>query len=117
MAKRPSDKVRVYVIWQPMLPTDWVRPTTGALARLSDPRAAQFWDRDHALAKQMGRDARPPQPEPECCLKKDILWDLAAIYPKGVTWSDRLPTAALFDGPVWQRKARIGEMLGKLAAE
>src|SRR5579875_823817 len=29
--------VRVFAVWEPMLPTDWSRPNTNVLARLSDP--------------------------------------------------------------------------------
>ena len=52
------------------------------------------------LAKQMAADARAPQPEQECCVQNGILWDLAAVYPKGARWEERMPTATVFNGPV-----------------
>ena len=52
------------------------------------------------LAKQMATDARPRQPEPECCVQSGILWNLAAVYAKGVLWEERMPTATVFNGPV-----------------
>jgi hypothetical protein len=48
----------------------------------------------------MADDARPPQPELECCTKGDIIWDIAAVYPPGATWTDRMPPAVVFNGPV-----------------
>jgi hypothetical protein len=29
-----------------------------------------------------------------------ILWDLAAVYPAGVRWDERVPPAVFFNGPV-----------------
>ena len=83
-----------------MLPTDWAAPASSALGRLSDGRVQQYWDPNHLLAAQMKKDARAPQPEQDCCLRSGILWDLAAVYPPGSTWSERMPAATVFNGPV-----------------
>jgi hypothetical protein len=83
-----------------MLPTDWLAPSTSVLRRLSDIRARQYWDKEHVLAHRMAQDARPPQPTQSCCTRSKTLWDLAAVYPAGAKWSDRMPAATFFDGPV-----------------
>jgi len=83
-----------------MLPTDLSAPTTGTLARLSDKRVRQFYDRDHLFAKRLKLDAQAPQLEPDCCTRSGILWDLMAIYPPGATWNERIPAATFFNGPV-----------------
>ncbi|HEU4694391.1 MAG TPA: hypothetical protein VFS23_38750 [Vicinamibacterales bacterium] len=83
-----------------MLPTDWAAPASSALRRLSDARVQQYWDPNHLLAAQMKKDARAPQPEQDCCVRSGILWDLAAVYPPGSTWSERMPAATVFNGPV-----------------
>lgn len=83
-----------------MLPTDWAAPASSALRRLSDGRVQQYWDPNHLLAAQMKRDARAPQPEQDCCERSGVLWDLAAVYPPGITWSERMPAATVFNGPV-----------------
>ena len=44
--------------------------------------------------------ARPPQPVQECCVSSGILWDLAAVYATGALWSDQMPPAAFFNGPI-----------------
>jgi len=92
--------VRVLAIWQPMLPTDFFQPSRGTLARLADARAIQAWDKDRVVARQMDKDARAPQPKPECCRRDDVLWDLAAVYPPGAVWSASMPPAVFFDGSV-----------------
>jgi hypothetical protein len=48
----------------------------------------------------MKNDARAPQPVQDCCERSGILWDLAAVYLPGATWSDRIPAATVFNGPV-----------------
>ena len=90
-----------------MLATDWASPGTLVLARLSDPRARQYWDKEHLLAKKLAADARDPQPKQKCCLDGDILWDIAAIYPPGAQWTDALPPATFFDGPIVKQKEAI----------
>jgi hypothetical protein len=96
----PGVQVTVLAIWQPMLPTDLSAPTTGTLARLSDKRVRQYYDAEHLMAKRLELDAQPPQPVPDCCTRKGILWDLMAIYPAGAMWNERIPAATVFNGPV-----------------
>lgn len=90
-----------------MLVTDWQRPVTSVLARLKDTRGVQFWDKRRLLAQRMSNDARPPQPEPECCRDSGILWDLAAVYPPGAVWDTAMPPATFIDGPVVELKERV----------
>jgi hypothetical protein len=100
LERHPAAAVRVFVVWEPILATDFMAPSTPVLARTPDPRVQQYWDRTRVLARQMAADAREPQPKQDCCLRGDILWDLAAVYPKGARWEDRMPTATFFNGPV-----------------
>jgi hypothetical protein len=92
--------VKVITIWEPINPWDRLGPRRWALNTLPDTRVRQYWDPTHLIAKRLAADARAPQPEFECCLSGDILWDLAAVYPRGATWTDRMPTAVVFNGPV-----------------
>jgi len=90
-----------------MLPTDWMRPATIVLARLTDRRGAQYWDPDHLLARQMSNDARDPQPKQECCRRNGVLWDMAAVYRPGAVWGDALPAAVFFNGPVVKMRDQV----------
>ena len=100
LGNKDGSAVRVLVVWEPILITDIAPPISAVLGRLSDRRVRQFWDPDHLLSAQMRKDARPPQPTEECCDRRGHLWDMAAVYPPGPTWTDRLPVATVFNGPV-----------------
>jgi hypothetical protein len=100
-------------VWEPILATDLAPPISSVLGRLLDRRVQQYWDPDHLVAKQMAADARPPQPEQECCVRSGNLWDLAAVFPKGASWTDRMSTATVFNGPVVDVTAAIGAALSQ----
>jgi hypothetical protein len=58
------------------------------LARISDPRVKQFWDKDHLIAKQLDQQLSTSQPN--CCRRASTLWNVVALYPKG--FNGRLST-------------------------
>ncbi|HEX2445006.1 MAG TPA: hypothetical protein VHJ77_13755 [Vicinamibacterales bacterium] len=103
----PEQKVKVFSVWLPILRSDQGPPGRSALGRLSDDRASHYWDPDKLVAARLARDARSPQPVQECCVRSGTLWDIAAVYPPGVLWTDRLPVAIVFDGPVVGKKGAI----------
>lgn len=90
----------VYNIWQPVLPTDWGKPGTGALARLANPRVRQFWDGDRLLARAVERSSEGRALQPNCCFERGLWWDFIAVYPPGAQWTDCLPEPVLLDGTV-----------------
>ena len=98
--ERPAARVRVYTIWEPIQPIDIAAPTSAVLGRLHDARVQQYWDPQHAVSAQMQKDARAPQPLQECCERNGKVWDLAAFYPAGGSWTAQMPTATFFNGPV-----------------
>jgi hypothetical protein len=100
LRENPDLNVRVFAVWEPILPTDFSRPMGIILSRLSDRRVTQFWDQEHALASRIAKDARSPQPTQKCCVRNDHLWDLVAVYATGAKWDAQMPTAEVFDGPV-----------------
>jgi hypothetical protein len=100
LSRHPGSKIRVIAIWEPMLPTDWNRPTSAVLNRLSDRRATQWWDNRHLIANLL--DASIAGQKPESCKLNGTLWDVIAVYPPGVKWTETLPTPRFFAGPVVQ---------------
>lgn len=100
----PSTDLKVFVLWQPSLASDWGRPGGGVLSRISDGRASQFWDKNHLFANQLKHDmeADPEHPRPRCCEDRGVLWDLVAVYPRQAYWGKSLPRAAYVDGPVFR---------------
>ena len=98
LKSHPASKVRVIAVWEPILPTDWDRPTSVVLDMLSDRRAIQWWDNQHLVARLLSSSATGQ--DPRCCTRHGTLWDVIAVYPPGVRWNDSLPAPAYFAGPV-----------------
>ncbi len=113
MQRIQNPNIRILVVWEPILPTDWASPSSSVLSRISDRRAVQFWDKRHLLAEKLrqGLVADPAQPEPNCCERRGILWDVAALYPKQMRWGSSLPPAVFLDGPVLRVKAELQKNL------
>jgi hypothetical protein len=100
LRRHPDKPAKIFVIWEPILSTDWSPPTTFAMRRIRDRRTQQYWDPDHHVARKLAADARSPQPAHDCCERSGILWDLAAVYPPGRSWNERMPPAVVFNGSV-----------------
>lgn len=81
--------MRVFVVWEPVLPTDWFAPSTSTLKRISDPHTKQFWDKGRLISHSMGEHNR-----------RSIVWDYVAVYPPGAIWKERPPQALYQGGPV-----------------
>jgi hypothetical protein len=100
-----SQNVRVFVIWEPVLPTDLVAPSTAALARIPDVRAAQYWDRKRELSHSLGEHNRPT-----------VVWDYIAVYGPGTLWQDAPPKPVYSDGPVRDVISGAKESIQRLLA-
>jgi hypothetical protein len=81
--------VRVFVVWEPVLPSDLGPPSTATLGRIPDRRAAQFWDNVRVVSHSMGEHNR-----------RTLVWDYVAVYPSGATWQDRPPEPIYQGRPV-----------------
>jgi len=96
-----AECVRVLVVWEPILPTDWYQPTRPTLKRVSDSRAEQFWDKRHLIATQLKQQLEQFHGgNPRCCENGGHLWDMAAVYPPGGKWGVAAPV--FDDGPVYR---------------
>ena len=100
--KHSDPRIRVFVIWEPVLPTDWAAPSTVTLARAPDLRVQQYWDRGRLLSKAMGEKD-----------KTSIVWDYVAVYAPGALWQDAPPPPAFEDGPVVRVTAGLTQALGQ----
>ncbi|MGH9434091.1 MAG: hypothetical protein ACRD3T_21390 [Terriglobia bacterium] len=98
--------VRVLVVWEPVLPTDWGPPSTATLDRIPDARAIQFWDRKRLTSHLLVERHR-----------NGILWDYIAVYLPGGLWTQQPPKPLYSGGPVvWAigpAKSAITEALEK----
>ena len=114
LARFPGAPVRVFIVWEPIILTDVVRPTSHVLSKARDARVAQFWDPGQLVARNM-KAAGPGQPEPECCDEEGVWWDLVAVYPHGAQWTNRLPPAAFVNGPVVKMESAVEGQVSRLA--
>jgi hypothetical protein len=101
-----SGNLRVFIVWEPILPTDWFRPSRFVQHRVRDPRAVQFWDKDHLVAKEL-RAHLPPQSQGGPPDNK-ILWDVVAVYPKDAKWDS---TPSYTGGPVVRATPQLERQL------
>jgi hypothetical protein len=89
MAEIADKPARSFVVWEPVLFTDWWSPSTATLGRISNTRAVQFWDKERLISRAMGEHDRG-----------SIVWDNIAVFPAGATWEDRPPHPLYEGGPV-----------------
>ncbi len=78
--------MRVFVVWEPVLVTDWHAPGAGAVGRIPDARVTQFWDPRRALSQTIRRD--------------HVVWDYVAIFPPGARWDETFPIPRFSGAPV-----------------
>lgn len=107
----PADDIRVFAIWEPMLPTDWSPPNTHVLGRLSDPRVMQVWDQGHLLAPLIEKGATGLHPA--CCRRKGVWWDVLAAYPPASQWTTSAPIPDLLNGTIVRATPELEAHLGK----
>lgn len=69
--------LRVFVIWEPVLPSDLSAPSTITLRRIHDPRVKEYWDSNRVLSHAMGEHDRP-----------SVVWDYIAVYKPQQLWMD-----------------------------
>jgi hypothetical protein len=94
-----------------MLPTDWSKPGGFVLARISDPRAVQFWDKDHLVEKELRQHF--PGSQALCCKRGGILWDFVALYPDNVQWGSSAPV--YFGGAVLDVAGDVRQHLSSMS--
>jgi hypothetical protein len=103
--------MRVLVVWEPMLPTDWSGPSGMVQSRISDSRVIQYWAPNHLVAGELQRQLSS---EPSCCKREGTLWDLVALYDKPEQWGDSRPVFA--DGTVVDAASALEQRLAALSS-
>ena len=89
LEEQHGNNVRVFVIWEPVLPSDLFAPSTSTLHRISDPRASQYWDKPRLVSHLMGETDHD-----------SIVWDIVAVYEPGKLWDHKPPEPAYSGGAV-----------------
>jgi len=89
LLERKEAGIRVFVVWEPVLPTDLGAPSTATLKRLSDPRVSQYWDKEHIVSRQLGERDR-----------SSAVWDYVAVYEPAKVWDHAPPEPVSSGVPV-----------------
>jgi hypothetical protein len=114
LTRHPERKIRVLVVWEPILATDWKPPGANTMARIPDQRARQFWDAKHVVASALSSMVKQKlrQPEPSCCVQNGFYWDAAILYAPRAHWSDE-PISLFWSGPVVRIIPGLEKALGE----
>jgi hypothetical protein len=115
LARHTDRKMRVLVVWEPILATDWRPPSGRTLGRIRDGRVRQFWDPKHVVSSELNDHATrtPPQTKPHCCIQKGFYWDEAILFPAGEHWKDA-PASVFWNGPVVRIVSSLESSLSEL---
>jgi hypothetical protein len=89
LEQQRDPRIRVFVIWEPVLPTDLAAPSTMTLKRLSDLRVSQYWDKEHLVSKSLGEQD-----------DSSVVWDYVAVYKPGEKWEQAPPEPSYSKVPV-----------------
>jgi hypothetical protein len=105
LLEHPQAKLKVLVIWEPVLGLDIAPPSSSNLARLSDARVEQFWDGGRLLSRRLlaMAHAHPERLGPnqrEQLAKARIVWDFIALFPSSARWTEEPPFPEFSGAPV-----------------
>ena len=93
----------MFVIWEPVLATDFGAPSTATLHRASDTRVSQYWDKEHLVSRLLGERDR-----------KSVVWDYVAVYQPGKLWDQAPPEPDYSRVPVIHGIDGASDAVGKL---
>ena len=83
----PNAKVKVFVIWEPIVFSDIAVPSDSTLQRLPDSRAGQYYDGKHLVSQALrGPMLAHGVTGQDYYVKDEYVWDAAAIYLPGTRW-------------------------------
>jgi hypothetical protein len=111
----PNAPLAVFVVWEPILITDSAGPRSGALERVRDLRAAQFWDRSHQVSLSMGGPANfgPKSGAKIVFDMKKHVWDFVAVYAPGFRWKESSASPTFAGAPAVKV---VGDLRGAITA-
>ena len=103
LGEQHDPRVRVFVVWEPVLATDLGAPSTATLRRVSDARVSQYWDKEHLVSRLLGERDR-----------SSVVWDYVAVYQPGKVWDQAPPEPVYSRVPVIHGIDGARDAVGKL---
>jgi hypothetical protein len=103
LAEFPEARLRVQVVWEPVLKTDLTAPMSAVLGLLQDLRVTQYWDPDRVVSTDLVRSANEAPGRygrDEAFPPGFVAWDVVAVFSRSARWERDVPTALHYGGPV-----------------
>lgn len=121
LAEFPDARLRVQVVWEPVIPSDIAPPLNRVLRLFEDRRVTQYWDPERVVSADIVRavNAAPTRYGLEEALPPDfIAWDVVAVFAGAFRWETDLPVPVYYGGPVVDvidetRQAIAGELFAE----
>lgn len=99
LEKLPSEKLKVYAVWTPVLKEDDRQAAVQATALLPDERVVHLWDADKSLGHIFGKVVTLPR-------DRTLAWDVYFAFARGAKWGHQPPQPA-----EWMHQLGIDERL------
>jgi hypothetical protein len=108
----PDRPLRVFVVWEKALPTDWVPPWTAVLSRVRDRRVSQYWDKEDVLSQNLRAAAfGGPAVRKNGFQMGTLIWDFVAVFPPRAPWDGSLASAQFTGAPAFAVAADVRQYL------
>jgi hypothetical protein len=117
LSEHPKARIRVLVVWEPILATDLGPPLPWVLSGISDHRAMQFWDSRRALSAELNHGAVADPSGSLAAFTDEIgstFWDVIALFPPGVRWDSPPPNPSDWHYPVVAHLEEVRKHLSAL---
>ncbi len=79
-----DDRLRVHVVWMPVLGGDDRAAAEKAPELITDSRATHYWNGDQSLGIVYGKTVELPR-------GRDLAWDIYFVFDTGVEWGAQAP--------------------------
>ena len=89
LGKIKSERLRVFVVWLPMVEGDSRDIALTAMKSISDQRVTHFWDSRKEMGFAFGNVIGPPEGK-----RARLAWDFYAAFDASAKWKDPVPTPA-----------------------
>jgi hypothetical protein len=103
LAEFPHARLRVLVVWEPVLRSDIAAPMSPVLGLLKDRRVAQYWDPERVISTDLVRSVNEAPVRfgrDEAFPEGFVAWDVVAVFSRSAKWDRYPPVPVHSDGPV-----------------